>query len=121
MQIPNDYRRVFEELANREASDHPLAWRESSREAEYLSRLGGYTVIVSINRFTEIFNQGLNIKSPVAFQLLLPEGLELGRFEVQPEEAEYSRARTIYDRAHQSAKKKADMLKEVEAELRRIA
>ncbi|HSU65328.1 MAG TPA: hypothetical protein VLJ39_00525, partial [Tepidisphaeraceae bacterium] len=61
------------------------------------------------------------VKSPVLFQLLLPEGMEFGRFEVRPDEAEYVAARKIFDVASRTSLKKNEMLRAVEEELRKIA
>ena len=115
MPIPDEYKAVWTLLADRAPS--PLTrWRESGRDGEYAARAGMYSVLISINRLTEMFTK--TIQSPVTIQLLLPEGLEIGRFEVRPDEAEYLKVRAFYDRVSANAAKKADILREIEQALR---
>ena len=87
-----------------------LHWQESGRGCEYLARTGDYSVTVSINHYTELFNIGVDVRSPISVAVMLPEGVAIERFEIQPIQAEYPIARKLYDSVASSAAKKPQML-----------
>lgn len=117
MPIPDEYKALWKLLTD-STRDPQIWWRESGRDGEYAARAGTYSVMISINRLTEMFSAPSAVRSPVTLQLLLPEGLEIGRFEVRSEDSEYAQVRAFYDRVSQKAAKKADILREIERELR---
>src|SRR5947209_5013701 len=104
MPVPDDYLQVVR-LLERGTQSSSLRWGESGREGEYVTKLPDYSITMSINRFTELFNAGLDVKSPITFQVLLPEGLEIATFEVKPDEEAYSTMRLLYDTAGRDAVK----------------
>jgi hypothetical protein len=117
MAVPNEYQDVLDLLTQHADA---LAWLEG-RSGEVIARLPDYVVSLSINPFTELFNNDLGIKSPVTFQLLLPEGIEVGKFETRPDEQDYHRVRGLYDAATAGALKKREMLRQVEERLRGVS
>ncbi len=117
MPIPDEYRNLWSLLEN-STRDPSLWWSESGRDGEFVARVGSYSVMVSINRLTEMFSAPTKIQSPVTVQWLLPEGLEIGRFEVRSDDPDYQQVRKYYDRITQGALKKADILRDIEKQLR---
>lgn len=116
MPVTSEYQQIFNVLAQqtRVGACH---WQESGRDGEYVTRTADYAVMISINKFIEMFSGAMVVKSPIAFVVLLPEGLMIAKFEVTPEELDYQAARDLYELASKQAVRKPQMLEQLARQL----
>ncbi len=80
-----------------------------------------YSVAVSINPYVETIGSEDGRISAVYLQVLLPEGIQVALFDVQPGEPDFSRVRSLYEMAAGRAMRKSQMAEQLATQLGAMA